>query len=116
VPVGGTAGQLPVKASGTDYDVAWTDPPIRGRATLDFGTRGTVASVSVASATVTATSRVIASIAAVASADHTADEALAEDIEVRVGPITAGVGFDVRGIVRRGRTSGEFFVDWIQLT
>lgn len=27
LPTGGTAGQVPVKASGTDYDVEWADPP-----------------------------------------------------------------------------------------
>lgn len=27
LPVGGTTGQLPFKASGTDYDVTWGDPP-----------------------------------------------------------------------------------------
>ena len=30
LPTGGTAGQIPVKASGTDYDVQWADPPQGG--------------------------------------------------------------------------------------
>lgn len=116
VPVGGSTGQLLAKTSGVDYATAWINPWVAGRASLNFGARGTVAVVTVASPTVTSTSRVVASVAAVSTPDHSADEAFAETIEVRVGPITPGVGFDIRGIVRQGRASGEFFVDWIQLT
>jgi hypothetical protein len=116
VPVGGTTGQLPVKASGTDYDIAWTNPPIRGRETVDFGTRRRDATVTVSSPTVTTTSRIIASVPAVATASHSADEAFVEELEVRVGPVTAGVGFNLRVACRRGVASGFFYVDWIQLT
>lgn len=30
LPVGGTAGQIPSKVSGTDYDIDWIDPPAGG--------------------------------------------------------------------------------------
>jgi hypothetical protein len=30
LPVGGTAGQIPAKVSGTDFDIDWIDPPSGG--------------------------------------------------------------------------------------
>lgn len=116
VPAGGAAGAVLVKASDADRDTAWSSPPTCGRALVSFGSGTRDASVSVSSPTVTASSRVLAQVAAVDTADHSADEALLEALEVRVGPVTAGVGFDIRAVCRVGVASGLFAIDWIQLT
>jgi hypothetical protein len=116
VAAGGSAGQVLTKASGADYDAAWANPPTRGRALVDFGAGGTDASVAVSSPTVTGSSRVIAQVAAVATVDHSADEALLEALSVRVGPVTAGVGFSLRAVCTRGRAAGQYAIDWIQIT
>lgn len=63
LPVGGTAGQVPTKLSGTDFDIAWVDPSdgstnlsiaVRTATTLDVvsgtGTDATVPAVSITEA------------------------------------------------------------------
>lgn len=66
-----------------------------GVATVDFGTGNSNASVAIADAGVTANSVIIATILAKATSDHTADEHIAEDMDVMAGGISVGVGFSI---------------------
>ena len=78
-----------------------------GVAVVDFGSTGASdASVAVADTSVTSNSVILATVLAKASADHTADEHLVEELEVMGGGINAGVGFNIyartRNVALRG--------------
>ena len=78
----------PTGATGATFGAA-------GTAVVDFGAfPGTdIASVAVADASAIVGSVYVATVAVAASADHSADEHIVEEIEIRVGAVTAGVGF-----------------------
>lgn len=81
----------------------------QGTATLDFGTFPGASDTSVAvtgQAGIVAGSLVEAWIRPVATADHSADEHLMEDIEVVAGNIVAATGFTVYGLHRNHSVGG----------
>jgi hypothetical protein len=75
---------------------------VSGQAIIDFGAfpGASDASVAVASAGISAGSIITASLAAVATSDHSADEHVCEDIEVIPGAPNAGVGFTLYARLR----------------
>ena len=81
--------------TGTSLSASGGGGGLAGVAVVDFGAGATDASVAVVDAGVVAGSAILATVMAKDSADHTADEHLVEDIHVRAGGITAGVGFNV---------------------
>lgn len=85
-----------------------------GVATVNFGTVGSSdASVAVTGqSAILATSAANAWIVAAATADHTADEHVVEEIDVIVGPPTAGVGFTIYARTRNVALRGAFSVKW----
>jgi len=88
-----------------------------GTATLDFGGSPTaetdIATVTVADAGVAAGSEIALSLRYVATADHTADEALITPIHLVAGNISAGVGFDIKGYCP-DRAWGKFSIAWVR--
>jgi hypothetical protein len=91
--------------------------PGQGQATLNFGaaTGGT----SYATAAVTGQAAILAGSQVeawkrlVATADHSADEHRIESLVLTAGAIVAGVGFTIYGEIEKGRSWGQFTVDWI---
>lgn len=84
-----------------------------GVALLDFGATGsTEASVFVAAPTILIGSIVLASLAAIDSPDHSGDEHLVEEIEVRPGVVEAGVGFAIVGRTGNVPLRGAWNVNW----
>jgi hypothetical protein len=77
---------------------------------LDFGTGNDIASVNVADAQIQAGSIVDAWLLIKASSNHSADEHLAEEIEVFAGNVVAGVGYTIYGRTRNTRLHGQFNV------
>lgn len=87
--------------------------PTAGRALLDFGAGSVEARVAITGQTgILATSVVQAQKLIAASANHSADEHLVEDLEVLSGFIVPGVGFTIVGRPRVGRLFGAFNVGW----
>jgi hypothetical protein len=88
-----------------------------GTATLAFGTTGSdTASVAVADATVTGTSKVLAYLQVPASdSPRQRDEYWVEDITVLAGNVSAGVGFTIYGRCGFGRAVGDFTVNYAVL-
>lgn len=85
-----------------------------GRAIVDFGAQGrTTTNVAVPAATITASNVVVAQIAALSTADHSADEHLVEEIDVRAGAIAPGVGFTVFARTRNVKLFGKYTVTWV---
>jgi hypothetical protein len=88
-----------------------------GTANLDFGGSPTaetdVTSVTVADAGVGVASEIIVSLQYAATADHTADEVLITPINLCVGNISAGVGFDILGYCS-DQAWGKFPVAWVR--
>lgn len=105
----GTAGQAKANFVGS--------APASGTATLDFGGSASAevdtASVTVADAGVAAGSEIALSLRYVATADHTADEALITPIHLVAGNISAGVGFDIKGYCP-DQAWGKFSVAWVR--
>ena len=87
-----------------------------GTATVNFGTpasNDTTTSVAVAGQSgILSTSVIQVAKRVEATADHSADEVLAENWEVEVGNIVPGVGFTIYAKCTVGRTYGRFNVDW----
>ena len=84
-----------------------------GTTTLDFGASpGTaMASVDVTGlGTIGAGSRVQAWVVATATADHSADEHVAESLKIVAGNVVAGVGFTIYGEAMIGFANGTFTV------
>ena len=88
-----------------------------GTAELDFGGSPTaetdVTSVTVADAGVGVASEIIVSLQYAATADHTADEVLITPINLCVGNVAAGVGFDILGYCS-DQAWGKFPVAWVR--
>jgi hypothetical protein len=88
-------------------------PGTAGVAVVNFGAGGASdASVAVADASVGVSSVILASVLAMASADHTADEHLAEELIVMAGDIVAGVGFNIRARTGNVALRGSWNVAW----
>ena len=85
-----------------------------GSAVLDFGATPTdTGSVVVTGQTnILAGSKITVSIAYADSADHSADEHLAEPLRVIAGTIVPGTGFTIYGICDLFPTYGKFNVNW----
>lgn len=81
-----------------------------GSVTLDFGTGGGFADVTIAHPAAATTDLVIAALAG-STADHSADEHALEDIDLRVA-VYPGEGYAIFGNVRQGTTHGAFNVNW----
>jgi hypothetical protein len=88
-----------------------------GTATLAFGTLGAdTASVAVADATVTGGSRIEAYLQVPASdSPRPRDEYWVEDLTVRAGNVSAGVGFTIYGRCGLGMAVGDFTVNYAVL-
>ena len=87
-----------------------------GVAILDFGPAPSferTASVSVTGqAAILATSKVYVKVKLAATAEHTVDEILHENIRVQTSVPTPGVGFTIYGEYTFGTGSGTYSVDW----
>lgn len=99
------------------------DNVVNGQATVDFGafvadtaSNGALqpeASVTVTGCpTILSTSQLQCSIALVDTADHYADEARIENIRVRAGTITPGIGFVIYAECTLGGALGKYAVNW----
>ena len=88
-----------------------------GTASLDFGGSVTAetdtATVTVADAGVEVASEIVCTVQYAATADHTADEALITPINLVVGNVVAGVGFDILGYCPDWAW-GKFSVAWVR--
>lgn len=95
--------------------IAWAGTS--GTVTIDFGgspaAETDVASVTVADAGVLAGSEIVVSLQYVATADHTADEALISEVQLVPGVITPGVGFDVHAYCAP-QTWGKYSLHWMR--
>lgn len=85
--------------------------PTRGYVMVDFGAGKTIASTPVWTP-IPALGVPMAQVAAYPSPDHTADEAMVEEIEVRAGPPVAGLGFMVYARTRNTALTGKFVIAW----
>lgn len=85
-----------------------------GSTVLDFGTTSKpAASVAVtAQAGIVAGSKVEAFVRLTASADHSVDEHMIEQLKIMAGNIVAGTGFTIYGEAYP-QTYGQFNVDWV---
>lgn len=85
-----------------------------GTATLDFGAGSASASVAVTGQTaIGANSLCDAFMMAVSTADHSADEHRIENIRLRCGAVTAGVGFTIFAEITLGQAWGQYSVKWV---
>lgn len=107
---GGANSTMTIAASSTSSVAS-------GTALLDFGgspsAETDTASIVVADAGVGAASEVVAGLAYIATADHTADEIMISNVQVMVGSISAGVGFTVYGYCP-DQTWGKYTVHWVR--
>lgn len=87
----------------------------RGMATVDFGVGGAdLATVAVTGQLlITAGSIPIVKLAIVASANHSADEHLIEEISVFAGNIVPGVGFTIYARTNNFELFGQYNVYWM---
>lgn len=87
-----------------------------GTVIVDFGATpvSDAFAVVIGQGTILAGSLVEAWVSPVVTADHTADEHLAEDLDPYAGNIVAGVGFTV-WLISRGPNGafGKFTVNWV---
>lgn len=86
-----------------------------GTVALDFGAFPGVADAAVAvtgQAAIGASAKVLAWVRPEATADHSADEHWAEEMDVMAGNIVAGTGFTVYGKTRNQRLYGRYTVAW----
>ena len=86
-----------------------------GAATLNFSTSPEkAASVAVTGqAAIVAGSKVEAYVRLAATADHSIDEHMIENIKVTAGNIVAGTGFTIYGEVILGTAIGQYNIDWV---
>jgi hypothetical protein len=83
-----------------------------GRSVVDFGAGKSLVSVSVAAPAILSTSVIVAQVAAIATANHSADEHLVEDLEVRAGAPVQGVGFTLYARTRAVKLYGKYTLAW----
>lgn len=85
-----------------------------GTAVVDFGAGADTASVVITGqAGITATSFVMADLAAIATADHSADEHVIEPIVVTPGAIVPGAGFTIFARTGNVEVFGKWTVKWM---
>lgn len=86
------------------------------QAQVDFGfptgNEGDTASVTVAATWVTASSKIICTVAMIATADHDAQDGMVEGLVAYAGSIVEGVGFDIT-VIAPGGTWGKYIVQAI---
>ena len=84
----------------------------RGQTTADFGTEESdLVTVAVPAAWVNASSKIMASVALEATADHDAEDAMLEGLTVGAGNVVPGVGFEI--IARApNMTFGTYKINW----
>jgi hypothetical protein len=83
-----------------------------GQATLDFGVvPDTNTRVIIADTAITGTSKIIVSLSAEDTPDHSIDEVLASGVFVAGGEVVAGVGFTIYGYTH-SPTMGEYVVNY----
>lgn len=87
--------------------------PNAGRVLVDFAGGKTIVSVSVSAPGVVASSVISAQVSAIATTDHSADEHVVEEIEVRAGPPVPGAGFTVFARTRNVKLFGKYTVSWV---
>jgi hypothetical protein len=85
-----------------------------GTTTVDFGSTAPDGNDTTALKTITGQASILveACIRAETSADHSVDEHMIEDLEVKSGNIAAGTGFDIRVTCQTGKTYGVFNLNW----
>lgn len=100
----------------TDGEEGYTELELgaRGLAVVDFGAGGALdAYVAISGQTaITAAHVPMAQVACVATADHSADEHMIEELEVRCGPVLPGSGFLVLARTRNTRLFGRYSISW----
>ena len=104
-----------VKGGVSAFSVGGGGSATVGTAVVDFGAAGSdMASVVITGQTgIAATSFVMAVLAAIATADHSADEHVIEPIVVTPGAIVPGVGFTVFARTGNVEVFGEWTVKWM---
>jgi hypothetical protein len=86
-----------------------------GQTTVDCGAIGTFNSITsqfVSVPTLPTGAKVNATIRGVATADHTIDEIVNDNIDVRVSGITAASGFTLNVLCLNGSIYGDYIIDW----
>lgn len=85
-----------------------------GLSVINFGVSGSdVASLAITGQTgITLTSFVSAHLTAIATADHSIDEHVVEEMDVRAGNIVAGTGFTIYARTRNKKITGNWTVAW----
>lgn len=111
LPAGGTAGQVLAKTSGADYAAAWQAPGggSSAVATLNVPTYTAYAEVVVASAGVTASSRVFAALVGELDAENDAEELSDLAMEVFAVPEAGQIRFV---LTASSGFSGDFKVNY----
>lgn len=85
-----------------------------GSSEIDFGAYpgSTMCSLEVFAPDITSSMRVIPTVAARATADHSIDEHLIEGIDVKAGNIVNGISFTLYATSRTRRLTGLWAIDW----
>lgn len=84
-----------------------------GLSVINFGAGDDMASVTITGQTgITGTSYVTANLAAIATAEHSADEHVIEEIDVYAGNIVVGTGFTIYARTRNFKLTGNWTVAW----
>ncbi len=85
-----------------------------GSVILDFGASSKLAAsiVVTGQASIVAGSKVEAFVRLTASADHSVDEHMVEQLKITAGNIIAGTGFTIYGEAYP-QTSGQWNIDWV---
>lgn len=85
-----------------------------GSSEIDFGAYpgSSICSLEVSAPGITTSMRVIPTVAARATADHSLDEHLIEGIDVKAGNIVNGVSFTLYAVSRTRRLTGLWAIDW----
>lgn len=111
----GAAGQLLTSTGPTSTPTFQPPAGGRGVAIIDFGASGQdIASLAITGQTlIQTTSAILVSTLAIASADHSADEHIAEEIDVFAGLIVAGTGFTIYMRTRTLALKGKWNVAWM---
>jgi collagen type II alpha len=123
----GSSGLTIIGMDGADGDDGWIGPPgpqgqagtggggggNKGLAIVDFGTGQDLATVVITGQTaILSTSTLAAHLQVFASASHSLDEHIIEEIQVRAGNIVAGVGFTVYAQTRNTAQRGVYNIGW----
>jgi ribosomal protein S9 len=87
--------------------------PAMGTTTVDFGA-GANRKVSVRKAVAVGGTwtQAEAWVHGVASADHSSDEHMVENLKIELGKIVANTSFEIFARCTRGRTNGVFNISW----